>query len=119
VITSLTGEMDGQPMVLDCTVPICGGLNDAGQFSGYPQDQLQFTVDGAVYAIWEGEFDPYTGYDLWVGGTAFPSEIIPIQWSMADPAPTDTPEPGMLALCGIGLLAVAAGFLARRVAVGR
>ena len=96
VISSLIGETDGQPMVL-----ISGGLNDAGQFSGYAQDQLLFTVDGATYAIFEGDEPPVAGYQLWVGGTAFPTDIIPIRMDLVDL--TDMPEPSTILLLAIGL----------------
>jgi hypothetical protein len=96
IVTSLIGEMDGQPMTL-----ISGGLNDAGQFSGYAQDQLLFSVDGAIYAIFEGDEPPVAGYQLWAGGTAFPTDIIPIRFDLVDP--TDTPEPSTILLLTIGL----------------
>jgi hypothetical protein len=96
IITSLIGEMDGQPMTL-----ISGGLNDAGQFSEFAQDQLLFTVDGATYSIFEGDEPPVAGYQLWVGGTAFPTDIIPIRFDLVDP--TDTPEPSTILLLAIGL----------------
>jgi hypothetical protein len=107
MITSLIGEMDGQPMTL-----ISGGLNDAGQFSEFAQDQLLFSVDGAIYSIFEGDEPPVAGYQLWVGGTAFPTDIIPIRFDLVDP--TDTPEPSTLPLLSIGL-----GLLMMRIVRGR
>jgi hypothetical protein len=96
VITSLTGELDGQPMDL-----VSGGLNDADQFSGYAQDQLLFTVDGATYSIFEGDEPPVAGYQLWVGGIASPTDIIPIRMDLVDL--TDVPEPPTLFMLSIGL----------------
>ena len=96
VITSFNGEMDGQPMVF-----ISGGLNSSGQFSEFAQDQLLFTLDGATYAIFEGDEPPVAGYQLWVGGIAFPSDVIPIRMDLIDL--TDAPEPPTLLMLSIAL----------------
>jgi hypothetical protein len=108
-IESLTGEMNGQPMDL-----VYGNLGADLHFGEFVQNQLDFTVDGVLYAIFEADTGPFPGPTLWVGGLNDATEEIPLALTVADPAPADTPEPSSLLLMAFGLALVGVAFAWRR-----
>jgi PEP-CTERM motif len=97
VITSLTGELNGQPMDF-----ISGVIQDdpAEPFGDAP---TFFTVDGTLYAIAEAEFGPITGETLYVGGILDPTEDIPLYVNLSYSV-VPAPEPSTIGLVCLGLL---------------
>jgi hypothetical protein len=113
-ISSLDGTMNGQAMDL-----VSGTVNtETLSAAPFLYAGLLFSIGGQDYLIAGNDMDPYLGPTI-IGrdGPLYGAEAS-IAMTVTDPAPPTVPEPGVLELCSIGLLAVAAGFLARRVAVG-
>lgn len=104
LLTSLTGEMNGQPMDL-----VSGQLCDIQcgiiEFGDFNQDELIFTVDGAPYSIFESNGGPLSGYVLWLNGEYSGIEL---SFDLVDLSTVSTPEPSTILMMsfGLGLLIV-------------
>jgi hypothetical protein len=116
-IISTIGTMNGQPMTFVPSIQNAIDSNAATDpDTAFLNYSFYFDVNGVQYYIYDND-EPPVGGDYLVG-SGFPPNPYDgygelIEDTLTDPV--STPEPGMLALCSIGLLAVAAGFFVRRI----
>jgi hypothetical protein len=113
LVLNLSGNVNGTDITPD-PAPASMLQSDGSPDQLFAGDSvLQFALDGTQTWIEWGQEDPLAG-NIWFFGNGWDNlGAIAVDFTLTDPVAT--PEPGMLPLCIIGLLAVAAGFLARRV----
>jgi hypothetical protein len=111
-VLNLAGEVNGTNIVDDPEpASVLQGSPDQ-PFSDY--SVLQFALDGTQTFIAWAQEGPLDGIVFYGNGWDGIGDVV-VDFTLTDPVAT--PESGTLLLLAIGLLAVAAGFLARRISV--